>query len=395
MRRFEALDSWRGLCALLVVVFHLNQDINWRLLDTAYVVNFDRFVDFFFVLSGFVISATYEERLREGYGIVPFALRRFGRIYPIHLAMLAVMIAYAVGRVLLPISEFNPRAIFNGGIYDFTAIFTNVLLLHGIGFENHLTWNYPSWSISAEFYTYLIFALIWAMAARWAQSITIGLAVVCPLLLYFIQTPSLSALTLVQCVYGFAAGVIVRNVYSRMGPALPPRQRWGAGAEFGAIALCALFITFTDAPVWLAPVVFSIVVFVFAFEAGPVSRLLRTGPFTTLGTLSYSIYMVHAVLIFVAWSAVSVIEASLGRTLTIPHPNDGGQYLFGLEPWMGDIAMLGMLALVVAVSAATYALIEKPGREWGREASNAWRSGGWGAVFGMRPLRSAADSATD
>jgi peptidoglycan/LPS O-acetylase OafA/YrhL len=394
MRRFEALDSWRGLCALLVVVFHLNQDINWRLLDAAFVLNFDRFVDFFFVLSGFVISAAYEARLREGYGVVPFALRRFGRIYPLHLAMLGVMIVYAVGRVLFPLSEFNPRAIFNGGIFDFTAIFTNLVLLHGIGFENHLTWNFPSWSISAEFYTYLIFALIWTTAARWAQSITLGLAAVCPLLLYFIEAPTPSALTLAQCVYGFAAGVIVRRIYAHAGPALLADRRLGAPAEALAIVLCALFIGVGDARAWLAPVVFAVVVFVFAFEAGPISALLRTKPFVTLGTLSYSIYMVHAVLIFIAWSTVSLAEAALGVTTTVPHPHGGSHYLFGLAPWIGDIAMTSMLALVIAVSAATYALIEKPGREWGRVASKRWREGGWAAVFATRP-RTTPEPAAD
>ena len=158
MRRFEALDSWRGLCALLVVVFHLNQDIHWSLLDAQFVHRFDRFVDFFFVLSGFVIASSYERRLGQGYGIVAFALRRFGRIYPLHLVTLAAMLAFALLRRPLVEGRFDQSLVFNGGIFDASAIFTNLTMLHGVGFENHLTWNYPSWSISAEFYTYLLFA---------------------------------------------------------------------------------------------------------------------------------------------------------------------------------------------------------------------------------------------
>ncbi len=382
MQRFEALDSWRGVCALLVVVFHLNQDINWRLLDVDFVRNFDRFVDFFFVLSGFVIAATYEERLKQGYGVVPFALRRFGRIYPLHLAMLAAMFVVAVWRVLLPLCEFNPRNIFNGGIFDFTATFTNVLLLQGIGFENHLTWNYPSWSISTEFYTYLIFALIWALAARWANALTIAIALLCPIVLLLFDTPSLSVLSLVQCVYGFAAGVLVHHVYRRVGPSLLSGR--GAIAELAALGFGAAFIAFTDTPLWAAPIVFGIVVFVFAFEAGPLTRLLRTGPLTALGTLSYSIYMVHAVLIFFAWRILSMLEGQFGWTTTVPHPNGSGGHLFGASQAIGDLAMFAMLALVIATSAATYALIEKPGRAWGQDASKRWRAGGWAAVFAQR-----------
>ena len=58
---FGVLDSWRGVAALLVALFHLN------ILSSIYSLHFIRnsylFVDFFFVLSGFVISHSYGHRL--------------------------------------------------------------------------------------------------------------------------------------------------------------------------------------------------------------------------------------------------------------------------------------------------------------------------------------------
>lgn len=386
MRRYEALDSWRGVCAALVVVFHLNQSVASHLFGARFVGGFFLFVDFFFVLSGFVIAASYEERLKSGFGIVPFALRRFGRIYPLHFAMLAAMGAYAVARVLLPLNDFNPRAVFDGGIYDFTALFTNALLLHGIGFEHHLTWNYPSWSISAEFYTYLIFAAIWAFAARWSNWVTIALIVACPIVLASFTAPSLSVLDLVRCVCGFAAGVLVRHIYTRVGASFLPGKRTGAALEIAATLACALFVGFGAGAGWAAAIVFAFAVFVFAFEAGPISRLLRTKPFAALGTLSYSIYMVHAVLITIAWGGVTLLERN-GWALTIANPvhaEGAAALLFGRTPWIGDIAVAVMLAAVAAVSAATYALIEKPGRSWGQDASQRWRERGWRGVFGPR-----------
>lgn len=383
MRRFEALDSWRGLCALLVVVFHLNQDINWRLLDAGFIRHFDLFVDFFFVLSGFVIATSYEDRLKQGYGVTPFVLRRFGRIYPLHLAMLVAMLGFAVLRVLFPLQAFNPRDIFDGGIYDFTAIFTNLLLLQGIGFENHLTWNFPSWSISAEFYTYLIFALIWAAGTTLSRPIIIALALICPILLYWLHSPSLSPLTLVRCVYGFALGVLVLHLYRRIGPepALLHTGFIATAAELGALALCGAFIVLGNGEPWLAPLVFALVVLVFAFEAGPIGQALRAPPFRALGTLSYSIYMIHAVVIFVAWRCVTLAERFLGWQLTSPNPHNPADRMWGTTPEAGDFTMAGILVLVVALSALSYKLIEKPGREWGRQASLRWREGGWAAVW--------------
>lgn len=46
------------------------------------------FVDFFFVLSGFVIASTYQERIAGGFSVWRFMLLRLGRLYPLHIAVL-------------------------------------------------------------------------------------------------------------------------------------------------------------------------------------------------------------------------------------------------------------------------------------------------------------------
>ena len=72
--RFEVLDAWRGIAALMVAVFHFN-----ALHHAAYmpfVRNSYLFVDFFFVLSGFVIAHAYAERLTSGEAIVVFVIDR-------------------------------------------------------------------------------------------------------------------------------------------------------------------------------------------------------------------------------------------------------------------------------------------------------------------------------
>jgi peptidoglycan/LPS O-acetylase OafA/YrhL len=104
--------------------------------------------------------------------------------------------------------------------------------------------------------------------------------------------------------------------------------------------------------------------------------------------------MVHAPLIFVALSTIDVVETWLGAAMTVAHPNGSGHRLFGLTQWLGDAGMLGMLTVVLAVSALTYAMIEKPGREWGARASQRLKSDGWAAVFGARP-HNAAQRAAD
>src|ERR1700761_7501775 len=88
--RFRALDSWRGIAALLVALFHLN------LVSPIYSLDFVRngylFVDFFFVLSGFVITHGYADRLGTLQGVGAFAFKRFRRLWPLHVIVLAMFV---------------------------------------------------------------------------------------------------------------------------------------------------------------------------------------------------------------------------------------------------------------------------------------------------------------
>ena len=84
--RFEVLDSWRGICALMVALLHFEAFSHLK--DMPFFNDTYLFVDFFFVLSGFVIAANYQARLGNGFGVTKFMLLRFGRLYPLYFVML-------------------------------------------------------------------------------------------------------------------------------------------------------------------------------------------------------------------------------------------------------------------------------------------------------------------
>src|SRR5260221_8607326 len=93
--RFAALDGWRGVAAMLGVLYHW--PIYGHLYSNPALRNVYLFVDFFFVLSGFVISFAYADRITNPRAAIVFLFRRLGRLWPLHVAMLAVFI----GLVLL------------------------------------------------------------------------------------------------------------------------------------------------------------------------------------------------------------------------------------------------------------------------------------------------------
>jgi peptidoglycan/LPS O-acetylase OafA/YrhL len=78
------------VCALLVAIHNLNFG-PW-LPQVAFVAHSSLFVDFFFVLSGFVISHAYMDRLSRASDVIRFRLRRIGGLWPLHVAVLAALV---------------------------------------------------------------------------------------------------------------------------------------------------------------------------------------------------------------------------------------------------------------------------------------------------------------
>ena len=89
--RFEALDALRGVCALLVVLFHI--PIYHALKDVSAFANLQFCVDMFFALSGFVLCHAYGQRLNDGADGIRFTVMRFARLWPLHVVMLALFVS--------------------------------------------------------------------------------------------------------------------------------------------------------------------------------------------------------------------------------------------------------------------------------------------------------------
>ncbi|RZJ36784.1 MAG: acyltransferase, partial [Brevundimonas sp.] len=107
-RRFEALDSLRGVCAILVVLFHMPVAAHWR--DWGLIQHSYLFVDYFFVLSGFVIAHAYSQRLKTPTDAGRFMVRRLGRVWPLHVLMLAAFIGLELVRLWTHFDSVTPFA---------------------------------------------------------------------------------------------------------------------------------------------------------------------------------------------------------------------------------------------------------------------------------------------
>ncbi|ANT51540.1 acyltransferase family protein [Mesorhizobium amorphae] len=374
--RFLVLDSWRGICALLVALFHF--PTSSMISQSAFVGGSYLFVDFFFVLSGFVIASSYADRLNEPDEVARFALVRFGRVYPLHLVMLLAFAAFEMLRLLLPQLHGTGAAPFTGG-FDVKSLVTNLFLLQGMGLEDHLSWNAPSWSISAEFFTYLMFAGVVFVAGRRAWIWFVAAALTAPLFLLAFSNRHMDVsfdFGFIRCLYGFSLGALL--AWFQHDSIAAARQSLAGGrarmawtlAEIMMIAVIGLFVSLAgsnDAGI-AAPFVFALALFLFAHEGGLVSALLRSRPMLALGAFSYSIYMVH---IFVQARMINVaglVERKLGLGLVgdITVRGEAATGFGAASPWFGFAAILAMLVAVVVASWVSWRFVEMPALAWFR-----------------------------
>ena len=255
--------------------------------------------DFFFVLSGFVIAHAYAQKLAGGQGLARFLITRFGRLAPLHLFMLAVLVVLETMRWLVPaFSSGNPAFT---GRNTFEGILVNLTLLQGFGLTDVATWNTPSWSISTELTAYVIFGVAMTLFGRNGLKAMAAIAVLSPFALWH-WSPDLLDTTgnfaLLRCLYGFSFGVIVFELHRHIQPDADGKA---AGTLIWTLAEAAILFAVADFILLggddriglAAPVMFALAILVFVNEGGLVSRLLKTRPFTAIGALSYSIYMVH------------------------------------------------------------------------------------------------------
>ncbi|ATE63813.1 acyltransferase family protein [Rhizorhabdus dicambivorans] len=336
------LTSARGIAAWYVVLYHIRESASGSLpqgvidfLAKGYLA-----VDFFFVLSGFVIWLNYRSLLGEHrWRAVPhFLWRRLARIWPLHLLVLLGAVGFALacvatGRALPP-------------DYRWETLPFHLLLLQNWGFLPELGWNVPAWSISCELGAYLVFPLL-VTRIDWQRTSTPVLIALLGLLmlgLFGVFTAmgkpllgnDIPHLGLPRCLFEFAMGTIVAALWLRWRDA-PNRPALIAGV-LGVAGLAAYF---AGAPETLAlPFTFVTFLLMLALTSERPSPM-KGRMIHWFGEISYATYLAHAFLYM------------LFKIAFVSDVNDVPLPLIGL-----------FLLIVVAVSAALYHGFELPAQKW-------------------------------
>lgn len=358
-KRFEALDAFRGLCALSVVIFHMH------FVGSVTELDFFRgsaiLVEFFFVLSGFVLAHSYA--FRENLNFYSFMRSRFFRLFPLHIFMLIFFLSLQFAKLLAYKSGITFETAPFTGNYAASEILPNLLLIQSwLPFTEHASFNGPSWSISIEFYLYVFLFITIFFTHKRKVFVWFIISIISFLAIYYEYQIFHNMKFILKGLSCFFGGSIAYILFKKISH-YKPTFLLGSFLEVTLISIGIYLVqSNVENRAIVCSLVFIITIICFAFESGLVSKLLKLSPFQLIGKLSYSIYMVHAGIIYCITIVAILIGKFTGFNAIIK--TDGLSYnhlTFGNDIVNNTIVILTLL-LVLLVSKITYRYVEVPGQ---------------------------------
>ena len=354
----RALTSLRAFLALGVVLFHYQ--LQWDpALGVSPIIERSRLaVDAFFMLSGFILAHVYGPSFAAGtFRYRSFIVARLARLYPLHLAVLLGVLIMVLG------------ALVSGVRYDASTFtlrgFLETLFLVQAWFPSTVDYNWsgPAWSLSAEWFAYLLFPAFAIVALKFARR---------PWALLIV---SVVTYVLIDAAYRSVFGKVLPRAEDDMGilriiPAfLTGMALYGLGRGLTwsrTLSVCvavgttillvaAMQISLDDRIIvaLTAPVVFSWSM----LGKSRCEGLLGSRPLVFAGEVSFALYLVHMPVI-VAWKGIVAEMRGIDSAFTV-----------------APLELIGLFLATSALAVALHLLIEKPGRRWIRARSGRWTSG--------------------
>ena len=304
----RALAGARAIPPLILVLYHYCEGHHYRnfkpfdlLVGHGYL-----WVEFFFALSGFILTYVYGARALEflhGKTHRDFLIARLSRLYPLHLAMLlyilALMlilngIAHATGGQSIYEAQYHP-------IVTWQTFIGNLFLVQAWNIYSSLSWNGASWFVSVEFLLCLLFS-IYLILARGGWLSAFGLIAAGVAGLAFLSLTGKHGLDITfhngifRGMSAFGVGVGLCALYGKTKDFAATLPEWAISMAQAVVLLWMGWGMFDNGWSHTPRDIYTVLpmlalVYVLAFDRGFSARFLQTRTLTKLGEWSYAIYM--------------------------------------------------------------------------------------------------------
>ena len=353
--RYDILDGMRGVAALMVLLYHLFNDAkSFYVWPTPVPEFFHGFlgVDFFFILSGFVMGYAYDRQWTDGMTLGGFVRRRLIRLHP--MVVMGVLIGTACflvqGSTRWDGTEVGIQAVMLATLLALFLI-PSPAGLDVRGNTESFPLNGPHWSLFFEYIGSLLYGLmLHRLSERWLRVWVAGS--ICSLAAFALLMPDGGVAYgwsseptnmlggALRMLYAYPMGLLMARVFRHRNP----KPLRGHVFRLGSLALVVL-LGMPLLPAGDAETIYQLVCLLSLFPAliwfsarGTVSGW-RQQLVSFLGRLSYPLYAVHFpfVYLFIAW---------VGRD---GHPYDGYS-----QPWLPLLLTLAVSLIVAVLSMLLY-----------------------------------------
>ncbi len=336
-----ALTGLRAVAAVWVVLFHYREEL--LALEPA-LAPFDTFmragylgVDLFFALSGFVLAYTYADRMRtlRRRDAVHFVRNRFARVWPVH--VLALHLDLGIAALLGTLGRSTEGIRRTGDAYV-----ENLAMVH-YWVNDRPSFNSPAWSISAEWFAYLVAPVLFVLLARLRRAssalLLAGLSYGVMLAIFAtmaLPNGNLEHMFWVRIGGEFVGGALLCLAWVRGGARL---GRWVLVLPATLVVL-ALVPMASHGRYWVAPAL-GLGVAALAASSGRLVRVLSWPGLVAAGEASYALYMVH-------W----LFEWPVERATAMVAGN----------PWLSSLVLVAFVGTLAAASWLVMTRVERPAR---------------------------------
>ena len=279
---FLTLDALRGVAAIAVMAFHYRGGLGRNPFPEGYLA-----VDFFFMLSGFVLTYAYQLKLDAGWSTVSFLKVRVARLYPLYLLGLLLGLAY---RIIFVHADFSRRE-------TALSLLLGLLVLPGIHLADGMfPLNSPAWSL---FFEYVVNALH-ALFMRRRSLLFLGLVVLVSaavLITLTVHTGSLDTgakrrefFSLPRIIFPYALGMLLFRVWKSGRLRIPNASLLACALLIAPMAVLVQPQHHAAFELGMIVILFPIILLLGAASPAP-RQFSRT--FQLLGEGSYAIYVLH------------------------------------------------------------------------------------------------------